>query len=99
MNLQILDSVTGFLSDLSEGDAAKILAHLKSLEVNQIEGLTIKPLKGKIKELIVRQYRIIFFRIGKKGYAVDAFKKQSKKTPRRIIERAEKIYRDINGHK
>jgi len=99
MNLHILNDVTNFLDGLSEDDAAKIFAHLKSLESNQIEGLIIKPLKGKIKELIVRQYRIIFFRIGEKGYAVDAFKKQSQKTPRRIIERAEKIYRDINGHK
>lgn len=99
MNLQILDEVTNFLESLSENDAAKILAHLKSLEANQTEGLIIKSLKGKIKELIVRQYRIIFFRIGEKGYAVDAFKKQSKKTPKRIIERAEKIYRDVNRHK
>lgn len=99
MNLQILDNVTDFLESLSEDDAAKIFAHLKSLEANQTEGLTIKPLKGKIKELVVRQYRIIFFRIGEKGYAVDAFKKQSQKTPRRIIGRAERIYQDVNKNK
>lgn len=97
MNIQILDDVADFLGKLSEEDDAKIAAHLKSLATNQTEGLTIKPLKGKIKELIVRQYRIVFFRIDNTGYVVDAFKKQSKKTPRRIIERAEKIYRGINN--
>lgn len=97
MNIQILDDVSDFLAKLSREDDAKIAAHLKSLAINQTEGLTIKPLKGKIKELVVKQYRIVFFRINNTGYVVDAFRKQSKKTPKRIIERAEKIYRDINN--
>lgn len=96
MNLRVLDTVIEFLESLPADDAAKIAAHLKSLEMDQTEGLTIKPLKGKIKEIVVKQYRIVFFGIGTKGYVVDAFRKQSKKTPKRIIERAEKIYRDMN---
>lgn len=96
MNLQVLDTVIEFLESLSADDAAKMAAHLKSLEMDQTEGLTIKPLKGKVKEIVVKQYRIVFFRIGTKGYVVDAFRKQSKKTPKRIIERAERIYRDMN---
>ena len=97
MNLQILGTFTKFLDGLSAGDSGKIYAHLKSLERDQTEGLTIKPLKGKIQEIVVKQYRIVFFRIGATGYVVDAFRKQSKKTPKRIIERAEKIYRDIKN--
>lgn len=96
MNIQILDDVRDFLNTISREDDAKIAAHLKSLEIGQTEGLIIKSLKGKIKELIVKQYRIVFFRIGTSGYVVDAFRKKSQKTPKRIIERAEKIYRDIN---
>lgn len=96
MRIVILDDVLDFLKSLSREEDAKIMAHLKSLELNQTEGLTIKPLKGKIKELVVKQNRIIFFRIGDTGYVVDVFKKQSKKTPKRIIERAEKIYRNID---
>lgn len=96
MNLQVLDTVIEFLESLSADDAAKMAAHLKSLEMDQTEGLTIKPLKGKVKEIVVKQYRIVFFRIGTRGYVVDAFRKQSKKTPKRIIERAERIYRDMN---
>lgn len=96
MRIVILDDVLDFLKSLSREEDAKIMAHLKSLELNQTEGLIIKPLKRKVKELIVKQNRIVFFRIGDTGYVVDAFKKQSKKTPERIIERAEKIYRSID---
>lgn len=96
MDIQIPSNVSKFLEELSREDDAKIAAHLKSLATDQTDGLLIKPLKGKIKELIVRQYRIVFFKIGDTGYVVDVFRKQSKKTPKRIIERAEKIYRDIN---
>lgn len=95
MHIRIFDDVSDFLSKIPEDGSAKILAHLKSLQENRTEGLTIKPLKGKIKEILVRQYRVIFFSIGTTGYVVDAFKKQSRKTPKRIIERAEKIYKDI----
>ncbi|MBI3589099.1 MAG: type II toxin-antitoxin system RelE/ParE family toxin [Candidatus Liptonbacteria bacterium] len=95
MKLQILNEVNDFLENLPENDAGKILAHLKSFEENLTEGLVIKALKGKIKEIIIKQYRIIFFTISEKIYVVDAFKKQSQKTPKRIIERAEKIYKNI----
>ncbi len=95
METLIFDDVTNFLDTIPESDAAKILAHLKALQENQTEGLFIKPLKGKIKEIVIRQYRIIFFEKGTRRYAVDAFKKQSKKTPQRIINRAEKIYKSI----
>ncbi len=96
MEFRVLDDVNYFLDKIPDDDAAKILAHLKSLEANQTEGLVIKTLTGKIKELVVGQYRIVFFVLGGKGFAIDVFKKQSKKTPLRIIERAEKIYHDIN---
>lgn len=95
MNVWILDNVRKSLDKLKEDDSAKILAYLKSLEENHTEGLVIKTLKGKIKEIIVRQYRIIFFTIGTTIYVVNAFKKQSQKTPERIIEKTEKIYKGL----
>lgn len=95
MNIRIFDAVADFLDKIPDDDSAKILAHLKSLEENRTEGLIIKQLKGKIKEIVVRQYRIVFFTIGTQGYIVDAFRKQSKKTPKRIIEQGERIYKSI----
>jgi phage-related protein len=95
MNIRIFDEVSRFLDSIPEEHSAKILAHLNVLQEHHTEGLLIKPLKGKVMELVVQQYRIIFFRIGATGYVIDAFKKQSRKTPKRSIERAEKIYKSI----
>lgn len=95
--MRILNDVSDFLDEISGEDAAKIAAHLKSLEENRTEGLRVKTLKGRIKELIVKQYRVVCFKIGAMWFVVDVFKKQSKKTPRRVIERAEKIYQGVLG--
>lgn len=95
--MRILNDVSDFLDGTSGEDAAKIAAHLKSLEEDRTEGLRIKTLKGRVKELIVKQYRVICFKVGATWFVVDVFKKQSKKTPRRVIERAEKIYQSILG--
>lgn len=96
MNLILLSKVEDFIDILSDEDSAKILSHLRFLETGKTEALEIKPLKDKIRELIINQYRIIFFAIGDNIYAVDSFKKQSQKTPKRIIERAEKIYKTLS---
>ena len=95
MQIKIFDDVSDFLNKISESDAAKILANLKLLQENHTEGLVIKSLKGRIREIVVKQYRVIFFQINSTGYVVDTFRKRSKKTPKRILERAEKIYKDI----
>ena len=95
LNLIVLDSVTDFVSHLAPEDAGTIDASLMSLANGDTKKLIIKPLKGKILELSVRQYRIVYFRVGATIYAVDIFKKQSRKTPLRFIRQAEKRYRAI----
>ena len=95
MNIQTLDAASDFIDSLSIEDRTKIKASLQSVILNQTAGLIIKTLKGKIKELIVNQYRIVFFIWGNTCYVVDMFKKQSAKTPKRIIDRAEKIYQCV----
>lgn len=95
MKLNVLSDVADFINQLSYEESGKILAQLKFLEINQTEALIIKHLKGKIYELRVKQYRIVFFKIGSIIYIVNAFKKQSRKTPQRIIKKAEKIYKNI----
>ena len=96
MQLHLFDDVTDFINTLPEDVAGKIVSSLKSLELNETKGLTIKTLKGKIKEIIVKQYRLVFFILGETIYIVDGFKKQSQKTPKRMIEKTEYIYKKIN---
>lgn len=95
MKLVILDDALAFIDNLTPEDSAKILANLKFLEMKRTEVLIVKPLKGKIMEISVKQYRFVFCKVGMIIYVIDGFKKQSQKTPPRIIERAEKIYRKI----
>ncbi len=55
----------------------------------------IKSLKGEIKELIIKRYRIIFFIDKNIVYCIAAFVKKSAKTPKRELENAERIYKKI----
>ncbi|HEY5221164.1 MAG TPA: type II toxin-antitoxin system RelE/ParE family toxin [Candidatus Paceibacterota bacterium] len=84
--LECIDALSGELS-------IKILADIKQLGTGKTASLLIKPLRGKLMELSVKQYRILYFRIEGTIYVVDVLKKQSRKTPRRIIKRAWNIYK------
>lgn len=95
MTTQQLKEVADFIEGLPDKDSAKILAQIKSIELDKTEALVMKPLKGKIMELKVNKYRVVFFKVKNIIYVVDAFRKRSDKAPKRIIDRAEKIYKSI----
>lgn len=94
-NLIVFDEVRAFIKNLEGDTRGKIYTSLEFLAVGKMDAILVKPIKGKIKELSVKQYRIIFCQIGDVIYAIAGFKKQSKKTPHRIIERAEQMYHKI----
>ena len=93
--LIILRKVSDFIEKMPDTDSGKLLAHLKFLELDKPEVLLIKTLRKKIKEIIIAQYRIIFFVIHDTIYVVDAFRKKSQKTPISVIRQAEKIYKEL----
>lgn len=90
-----LESVTSFLKELSKTDRAKILSGVSKIEQGDFQSSYIKTLRGPTKELIVKQYRILFFVHGHTIYLVRAFRKKSRKTPQKEIEYAERIYKLI----
>lgn len=94
--LIILKKVATFISKLPDGDSSKLLAHLAFLESDKTEVLSIKTLRKKIKEIIVAQYRIVYFIIDDMVYVVDAFRKKTQKTPHPVIEQAEKLYKELS---
>lgn len=67
------------------------------MEQGAFHSVYIKTLRGPIKELIVKQYRMLFFTLGYTIYFVRVFRKKSKKTPRKEIEYAERIYKLITN--
>ena len=95
VQLVVLDVISEFINQLEPGVSAKIYGAFKYLRAGEVRPLLIKPLKGEIMELSVKQYRIIFFRAAMFIYVIDVFKKQSEKTPIKIIRRAEKRYQKI----
>lgn len=94
---RILDRAKGFIQNLEIHDRAKIAAAIKTLESGNFQSVETKTLKGPIKELIVRSYRITFF-VSKEHtiYFVSGFRKQTRKTPRNEIEYSQNIFKILN---
>lgn len=83
-----------FIESLSDKDKAKILAEIKMLETH-FDLVYTKPLRGSIRELLVRHYRLLFFIHNQTIYFTHGFVKKSQKTPVREIEKAELIYKQL----
>lgn len=94
-NIIFLDKVEWFIQALPCPDQAKIAAHTTMMREGDFASVHIKQLDGPIQELIVRQYRLIFFRKDGAIYVVGAFRKKSAKTPLREIRYAMDIFRNI----
>lgn len=91
-----LESVEEFIQQQSVSDQAKIAAAASVMAKGEKEYwhlLHIKTLKSPIKELIIKQFRIIFFSERNTIYFIGAFIKKTAKTPKSQIDQAEKIYK------
>lgn len=94
-----LAAVTDFLENLYPDDKVKILAGVSKMEQGDFQSPYIKTLRGPVKELIVKRYRVIFFIHEHSIYFVRAFRKKSMKTPRKEIEYAEHVYKMLTRNK
>ncbi len=92
--IQVLDKVSRFIDELSDTDKAKVLAAVTVLATD-FDAVFTKLLRSPVRELIVKRYRIIFFIQDETIYLVGGFIKKSQKTPRREIENALEIYRQM----
>jgi len=91
----VLNEVEIFRKSLSEKDKSKINASIIAMRFGQHESIYTKPLKGTLRELIIKRFRFIFFKDKDIIYFIGAFIKKTNKTPRKEIENAEKIYKII----
>lgn len=94
-NVVFLDTVSEFIQKLSSVDQAKIAANVAMLRLGDFASVRVKQLDGPIYELIVKQYRLTFFRKVAMIYIVGAFRKKSAKTPLREIQHAMDIFKNI----
>ena len=87
-----LDQVDEYIKGLPVPEQGLIAAHITELELGNFQSVLTKKLRGPIRELIVRHHRLIYFTVGKKLYFASGFRKKSRKTPKKEIDYAEKIY-------
>ncbi len=89
----VLDSVNEFVKELTQAERAKIFSTIEKMRSGDWSSIYIKTLKGPIRELIVKQNRILFFINENMLHFIHAFRKKTAKTPPQEIERAEQIYK------
>ena len=93
----LLKDIEVFISDLSFDDQNKISGAIEALRNKKFDSVYIKQLKGDVKELKVKKYRLLFFIHKETIYFVRIFIKKTNKTPKNEIDMAEKHYKLITN--
>ncbi|KKR32278.1 MAG: hypothetical protein UT65_C0004G0009 [Parcubacteria group bacterium GW2011_GWF2_39_8b] len=86
-------NVKEFINSLSLKDQEKVIGAATTLGNGEFRSVSVKQLKGELKELRVKRYRLIFFIHTNTICFIRIFIKKSQKTPKNEIELAEKIYK------
>ncbi len=93
----LFKKVEEFILSLNPQVQSKISGSLSALGSKKFDAIYVKLLKGEIKELRVKKYRLIFFIYRNTVFVSGIFYKQSNKTPKKVIEMAEKYYKIITN--
>ena len=97
--VQFLSSATEYIDSISETDQAIIAAHVACMRLGDFASIRTKQLRGPIRELIVRYYRLTYFEFDSCFYFVRGFRKKTAKAPKSEIDYAEKVYKIIKNSK
>lgn len=91
----LLRGIEDFIFDLSPNDQNKIFGAIEILRNRKFDSVYIKQIRGNIKELRVRKYRLLFFIYKEIIYFGRIFIKKTNKTPKNEIDTTEKYYKLI----
>ena len=92
--IEVFEKAEDFILGLPEKERAKILAHISIMQEG-FSGINTRLLKNPIRELKVKNYRVLFFIKKDTVYLVSSFIKKSQKTPLQEIEYAQEIYKKL----
>lgn len=98
LRVVFLSTARELVDSLDEKEQTKVYSSVKSLQKSDFETAYVKTLRGPIKELRVRDIRLIFCVEMGTIYFVRGFIKKTPKTPQNEIEVALKIYCAIQTH-
>lgn len=90
-----IGSAKRIFDSLPDVDNLKVNAAIIRIRERNFKAVEIKTLKSPIRELKIGKYRFIFFIQREEVYFVHAFIKKTAKTPKKEIEYARKIYKNI----
>ncbi len=91
--LLFFHTVNEFLASLPDTVQAKIRVNARTMQSGNFQSVYVKTLRGPIRELIVKEYRVLFFIKHNVICFVHAFQKKAAKTPLAEIERAMRVYK------
>ena len=95
IDAQFLGPANDYIAILSASDQGLIAADIDAMMSGDFESVSTKQLRGSIRELIVGHHRLTYFSVGNQLYFVRGFRKKSRKTPKKEIDYAEKIYKIV----
>ena len=91
--VQLLPKARKYLESISGKDKVKIYAGITGMQYGDFSSVTIKTLRGSIRELIEKFHRLLFFTHAGTIYFVSGFRKKSRKTPKKELDYAEQVYK------
>ena len=97
--VKIFEPAREYIESLKVAEQGTIKDDMEAMRSGDLQSVRTKNLRGKIYELIVGNHRITYFLIGNSLYFIRGFRKKSAKTPRKEIEYAEKIYRELENER
>ncbi len=95
MQLYMFADTREYLNSLQDSARSQVMEDMHLLAVTDDRAVRTKQLKGQIRELIVGDHRLTYFKIFDTLYFVRGFRKQSRKTPPAEIEYAENVYKMV----
>lgn len=95
--VRILEPAREYIHKLSASEKGTLAADIEAIRSNEAEAVHTKPLRTPVWELIFGYHRITYFKLGSFLYTVRGFRKKSGKTPKKEIDYATSIYKQLKN--
>ncbi|MEK9185742.1 MAG: type II toxin-antitoxin system RelE/ParE family toxin [Patescibacteria group bacterium] len=95
--VEIFPRCTEFLEAIDNPDSSKMSSNISAMAAGDFVSVSTRKLRGKIRELKYKEYRLIFFIHKDIINFTNGFVKKTNKTPKREIDYAEKIYKHVTN--
>ena len=99
MQARLLYHADRYIKGLTDAEQIKLAGAIRCLLNNETTAVRTKQLRGSVRELIVGNHRVTYFKLEDSLYFVRGFRKKTAKTPRNEIEYAERIYNALKVKK